>query len=324
VSNHFTGPGLQPAGGDPRLDVTDLYVFQAPGDPDRTVLIMDVNPFGLGSEFHPDGVYRINVDNDGDTETDVAFSVAFAAAGEGQVATVHLATGEQAQAREAGGEIIVANAPVSLGPEPAVVESGPYRFFAGVRSDPFFADFDGLLNEFRWTGNDTVGDKNVLAIVLEVPSGVLGSDPTIGAWARTGVRQDGRLIPVDRTGHPGVGNFFNPDEAKDEYNAGEPAHDRERYLDRFVEALEHGSGYSREDATAALEAEGILPDILRFDRSKPARYPNGRLLTDDVIDTRVAMLSHGQVTSDQLGPHTDLLSEFPYLGTPHPAPLEST
>ncbi|MEV0087373.1 hypothetical protein [Saccharopolyspora sp. NPDC050642] len=37
---------------DPRLDLTDLFAFSAPGD--RTVLIMDVHPFaGEGDALHP-------------------------------------------------------------------------------------------------------------------------------------------------------------------------------------------------------------------------------------------------------------------------------
>jgi hypothetical protein len=32
------------------------------------------------------------------------------------------------------------------------------------------------------------------------------------------------------------------------------------------------------------------------------------------------MISNNSVPSDGLGPHDDLLEEFPYLGTPHPNP----
>ena len=35
---------------------------------------MDSNPFTQGSGFHPDAVYRFNIDNDGDSPADVAFS----------------------------------------------------------------------------------------------------------------------------------------------------------------------------------------------------------------------------------------------------------
>src|SRR5215469_11931572 len=42
---------------------------------------------------------------------------------------------------------------------------------------------------------------------------------------------------------------------------------------------------------AAIDKEGTLPDVLSFDPSKPAKYPNGRVFTDDVIDYRLAFLT---------------------------------
>jgi hypothetical protein len=36
-----------------------------------------------------------------------------------------------------------------------------------------------------------------------------------------------------------------------------------------------------------------------------------------VLDARLAMVTNGKVAGDQIGPHTDLLADFPYLGHPH-------
>jgi hypothetical protein len=44
---------------------------------------------------------------------------------------------------------------------------------------------------------------------------------------------------------------------------------------------------------------------------------NGRTLTDDAADAFLAVLTNGKVTGDKVGPHIDLLAEFPYLGPPH-------
>ena len=44
MSNHFSAANLKHPGDDTRLDLTDLFVFSAPGNPGRTVLIMDSNP----------------------------------------------------------------------------------------------------------------------------------------------------------------------------------------------------------------------------------------------------------------------------------------
>ena len=79
--------------------------------------------------------------------------------------------------------------------------------------------------------------------------------------------------------------------------------------------LEHAGGYSPQDAKRV--AEMLLPDVLPYDPRHDAAYPqNGRALTDDVADQFVALFTNGKVTDDKVGPHTDLLTAFPYLGPP--------
>jgi hypothetical protein len=115
MSNHFSAANLQHLGGDPRLDLTDLFVFTEPDNPDRTVLIMDANPFMKGSEFHPEAVYRINIDNDLDAVADVAFSFTFSEPDHGrQTATAYYATGPDARTREPRGQILIEGTPVSF------------------------------------------------------------------------------------------------------------------------------------------------------------------------------------------------------------------
>jgi hypothetical protein len=63
----------------------------------------------------------------------------------------------------------------------------------------------------------------------------------------------------------------------------------------------------------------VLPDILHYDRTKPAAYPNGRVLTDDVYSLRFAWLTNGKVPPSGLKPHDDLQAQFPYLGPPNPS-----
>ena len=76
-------------------------------------------------------------------------------------------------------------------------------------------------------------------------------------------------------------------------------------------------GYTRDEAIAAIDADGTLPDVLTFDPSRPAKYPNGRAPADDVIGHRTAFLTTGQGPPSGLSPQTDILPEFPYLGAPH-------
>jgi hypothetical protein len=73
MSNHFTGLSLGPPLGDQRLDLCDLYAFQSPTDPTRTAIILNANP--NADALHPDAIYRLNIDNDGDLLTDVALSL---------------------------------------------------------------------------------------------------------------------------------------------------------------------------------------------------------------------------------------------------------
>ena len=71
-------------------------------------------------------------------------------------------------------------------------------------------------------------------------------------------------------------------------------------------------------AEAARVAGTLLPDVLSYDTARPASFPdNGRTLTDDGFDLFMRVLTNGKVTGDNVGPHGDLLLEFPYVGPPH-------
>lgn len=333
MSNHFTGLSLGPPLGDQRLDLCDLYAFQSPADPTRTVLILNANP--QADFLHPDAIYRIGIDNDGDLRNDIAFSFVFSEPEDGrQTVDVYLARGDEARAEQAVGSKIFDAVEVSFGKTPKVYSSGSFRFFAGARSDAFFVDFDGVKNLFDtsggrnftaltltaespWTGVDSNTAANVCSMVLDMPTSALGAEPDIRIWGRCSVRRDGELLHVDRAGHPSVSSFFNTDDTKEEYNASEPVHDRERWIGMFIHLLGHTGGYSQEEAIAAIDQEAILPDMLTYDPSKPAKYPNGRTFTDDVIDYRLAFLTKGDCPPSGLSPHSDTTDEFPYLGTPH-------
>src|SRR5206468_10362121 len=184
---------------------------------------------------------------------------------------------------EAVGEQIFSAVPVSfVGDEPHIATSDDFTLFAGARSDAFFFDFDGIKNLFDtsgtrnftdltlpgespWTGVDSNTRANVFSIAIEMPTSFLGADPDIRIWGRCSVRRDGELLHVDRAGHPSVSSFFNRDETKEEYNGSEPVHDRKRWLDPFVQYMGHIGNYTPDEAIAAIDAEGLLPDVLTFD-----------------------------------------------------------
>jgi hypothetical protein len=324
MSNHFSAANLKHPGDDARLDLTDLFVFAAPDNPDRTVLIMNANPFTKGDGFHPDAVYRFNIDNDGDALADVAFSFTFSQPQDGrQTATAYYATGSHAQTREPRGDVLIEATPVGVDATATPVQAGPCRLFVGRRSDPFFADADGVLHwlidgatgSFQWTGTDTFADANICSIAVEAPNHLLGPGSTIGAWITTSLRQNGTLVPMDREGNPSFNPILNPDAIKDQFNATDPVDDLQHYLQPLSQTLQQ-HGYPPEEATAA--ARTLLPDILHYDRTRPAHYPNGRVMTDDVFSARMIFMVHGQATPQPIKPHDDLTATFPFLGTPHP------
>jgi hypothetical protein len=333
MSNHFTGLNLGPPLGDQRLDLCDLYAFLSPADPSRTVLILNANP--NADALHPDAIYRLAIDNDGDLLNDIAFSYVFSVPENGrQTVDVFMATGEDARSPEALGTRLFDTVEVLFGKTPNIARAGEYTFFAGARSDAFFFDFEGIKNLFDtsggrnftaphlggtspWTGHDDNTVANVFSTVIELPTAEVGGNPHVRIWGRCSLRQDGGLNHVDRAGHPSVSSFFNTDDTKLEYNASEPVNDRARWTDQFVHLMGHTGNYTRDEAIAAIDEEGTLPDMLTFDPSKPAKYPNGRVFTDDVINYRLAFLTKGECPPTGLSPHTDTLDVFPYLGTPH-------
>jgi hypothetical protein len=317
MADHLDAPGLKSPNMDAKIDITDIYAFQKPGDPSKTILVTNVNPLAptLADSFEHEAVYDLQIDTNGDAVADIAFRYRFSPFQNGtQSATVHYATGGDAAGMNGGGQVILTNAPCSFGREAKITTAGPYTFFAGLRSDPFFFDLVGFLHGFAFTGDDFFLDKNVFGIVLEAPNSALGSNPMIGVWFRVLKQVNDQLVQVDRMGRPAINTVFNHGDAKNTFNAIEPTQDRELFEASFISTLE---AFTHPPAEARAIAEILLPDILTYDYSSAAGFLNGRKLTDDVIDIELALVSNGQVTTDKVGPHTDYLSEFPYLGNPH-------
>jgi hypothetical protein len=234
-------------------------------------------------------------------------------------ATVRRAEGSDAAGMGDSGEIIIQEAPVSTGRAARVAAAGAYRFFAGWRSDPFFFDVAGALNNFQFTGEDGFADKDVCSIALELPNSALGSGMSVNLWQRTLVQADGAgsgWVQADRGARPHQTPFLAGADL-DGYLSAEPAHD-ERFVPLFAHALEHTGGYTPEEARRV--ARTLLPDVLRYDPTRPAAYPaNGRTLTDHVPDVFFPLFTNGKATGHNAAPHTDLLDEFPYVGPPHNA-----
>jgi len=321
MSHHASGPNFGFPRGDARLDMTDLYAFLKLGDPGKSIVILNVHPsFALASPepttsepFKPGALYEFKIDTNGDAVADICYSAQFASSENGkQTATVRRNQGARAVGVCGDGEVIIERAPVSIEREALVTKAGDYHFFFGWRSDPFFFDVNGNFNHMQFTGDDFFKDKNVCSIVLELPNSALGGNE-VGIWARTVDKTGESWIQADRGGRP-MHAVFLPGEEREAYLSGEPADD-DRFIGVFAHELEHSGGYTPEDAKAV--ARKLLPDILSYNPREPVRYPhNGRTLTDDVVDHFFSIYKNATIT-DKVGPHDDLLGEFPYLGPPH-------
>jgi len=335
MADHLDSPGpivitvgddtaaVGPPMGDPKTDITDVYAFLKPGDASKSILVLDVNPLAplLANSFDSSAIYEINIDTNGDAVADRSFRIRFSEVNGGsQTATVHLATGALAAQLNDGGPVVIAGAPASFGREPIITQRGAHKFFAGIRSDPFFFDLLGFIDDFNFTHGDFFVDKNVFGIVLEVPNSALGATPkSTSLWGRTLLSQNGSLVRVDRMARAAINTVFNHGQDKNIFNSIDPNQDVTATTSEgptFVQSF--ASTLTALGGNPAL-ATVLLPDVLNYDFSKSTSYAalNGRGLQDDVIDISLSLVTGGGLTTDNVGPHTDYLSEFPYLGTPH-------
>jgi hypothetical protein len=287
MAHHYSGPDFGFPGGDARLDFTDLYAFPKPGDPRKSILIMNVHPSAVVNPlgptttepFAPEGLYEFKIDTDADAVADIAYRVRFSSfEGAGQTATLRRVVGAEAAGMDDSGQIIVVGAPVSMGPEPRVTEVGDYRFFAGWRSAPFFFDVRGAMNGLQFTGDDFFADKDVCSIVLEVSNSVLGPK-RLGLWARTLDGAGGKWVQAHRGALPAQAVLLVGTE-RDAYLAGVPADDG-RFVAGFAHALEHAGGYAPADASQV--AGTLLPDILSSQPTRPACFPSMNIFGPETI-----------------------------------------
>jgi hypothetical protein len=326
--------GLDFAAIDARVDITDHYAFQKPGEPTRSILIMNVNPLAPthANEFRHGAVYETLIDTDHDARPNIAFRYRFSQKEHDRqraVATrveLHRELEDGHLEGERQEHVLVQDAPVSFGVEPTITR-GNYdvRFFAGLRSDPFFFDLLGFSNRLDFTGSDFFADKNVFSIALDIPNDLLGRTPQVGIWTRTLVPmmlQSDHLTQVDQVGRPAITTLFALGHDRNLFATTYPAAQSTTitsmgltFVEVFHAELQRMGGYSAKQALRI--AETLVPDVLEFDYSNSDGFWNGRRLHDDVMDVLLQLVTNGKISSDGVGPHLDYLPEFPYIGEPH-------
>jgi Domain of unknown function (DUF4331) len=346
-ADHLDGPLAEADG---RMDITDVYAFQSPANSHNTVLIMNVDPAAgvlSPTSFRSTAAYEIRVIRHGqgdqlsttdDAESNtLVYRVTFSAPNASGKQRLTLRCAPRGQCLDK--KDLATDAPTvdqAKDPSDNVADNpqdgasvilaqgwtgsnisvrGGGRIRAGLFDDPFFFDLAAFRNNLQFcpggVGTDFFLGLNVSSIVLEVPTSTLGRN--LGIWGRTTLSGN----QVDRMGRPAINTVFNNhnDPGKDLFNVGRPRNDRRDYRAQFITVLEALGN----DATRAGQlADFLLPDVLTYDTSQPAGFPNGRRLQDDVIDIELGLLTNGAVTTDCVANDSTFRSSFPYLGTANP------
>ncbi|MGW5634577.1 DUF4331 domain-containing protein [Streptomyces sp. NPDC003832] len=216
--------------------------------------------------------------------------------------------------------------------------------------------YGGNLSE---VGNDTLKGYNVNSIALQVPSHMLtesAEQPIVGIWSTTQRKNaQGQFTQVSRLGMPLVNEVVNPIKDKDKFNASAPWNDGQFLknvtnpeLPKLIEAIYKipAPAEPRNDLVdvflKGVEGLNQPPHVrpseqLRLNTSvkpaaKPKRlgvldgdnagFPNGRRLTDDVIDVSLQVVEGELVGSkNDLGDAVDKNDKkfekaFPYVALP--------
>ena len=338
MSHHFD---TKLAREDPSLNLCDFYLFDGP--PGKTVMAMTVNPdVGLSAPdtLHPEGLYAFRFDLNGDAKEEVTFKFRFGEPRHGdggehthiQSFVVRKATGDDALRGDAGETLVE-------GETGSVATDSDIRAYVGIAPDVFAANagFRPFMTAFysdrRYDGDAFLNQpnpfarRNVTAIVLEVPSELIGKGK-INAWATISLFGHAPEVQVSRWGLPMVTHLFLSDEeAKEQFNASVPSEDLERFGKSIADVAEKMTTYAGSAADPGeygkLIAARLCPDTLPYDLGTPAAFElacfNGRPLGDDVLDVMLTLAANTLI-ADGLAPDGGRIrKDFPYYGAPYTA-----
>jgi hypothetical protein len=177
-------------------DITDVYVFRAQ-NPDNMVFVANtqglLSPAATGDAgFDENTMIEFNIDNNGDNVEDLVIQC-IAKNGKMKVygPAMPKVTGTISYLNI--NKLSVQTDITKYGQDAlsATGDNG-VKAFAGPRDDPFFFDLvrfrqviAGTASSFNNPGNDTFAGTNVMAIVVEIPRSLLGSNGTINVWAES-------------------------------------------------------------------------------------------------------------------------------------------
>ena len=338
MSHHFD---TKLAREDPSLNLCDFYLFDGPAG--KTVMAMTVNPdVGLSSPdtLHPEGLYAFRFDLNGDAREEVTFRFRFGEPRHGngsehthiQPFVVRKATGDDALRGDAGERLVE-------GETGSATTDSDLRAYAGTAPDVFAANagFGTFMAAFykdqRYDGNaflhqqNPFARRNVTAIVLEVPSELIGKGK-INAWATISLFGHAPEVQVSRWGLPMVTHLFLGDpEAKEQFNASVPSEDTERFAKSIADVAEKMATYAGSAANPAEYgkqlAGRLCPDTLPYVLGTPAAFEvgsfNGRALGDDAMDVMLTLAANTPMVDGLVPDRGRIRRDFPYYGAPYTA-----
>jgi hypothetical protein len=339
MSHHFDTPTTRE---DPRINLCDFYLF--PGAPGSTVMAMTVNPdagISAPDTFRDEALYAFRFDLNGDGREDVTFKVRFDAPGHAAGDEhVHVQHFEVRRAVGADARKGAEGAVLATGETGSVVRTKDISVFAGLAPDLFAGDAEALRafltalakeNRFAaeaWQSRKNFfANRNVTAIVLEVPSQLIGQGRVHG-WATASLYGHAPEVQVSRWGLPLITNLFIPeDEVRETYNRIGPAEDVAKigpHLAAFAERVStlagstaHASEYGKQ------VAQRLCPIMLPYDLGSEAAFDfiafNGRDLTDDVMDVMLSIASNTALADGVAPDKARVQPVFPYFGPAYTA-----
>ena len=320
MSHHLDSPSSRR---DPRLNVTDIYVFDRDG---ATVLTMIVNSSLAGAEripgFHPEGRYEVKIHLDGSATEQLTYRCSFAPADASgaQRLVVDRLTGADANDDSATGTRI------AEGRTGETIDGSGVRAWAGAAADPFYLDLrhlehilEGLQNQQPidhgdWTPDQAASSftgSEICAIVLEIPhdDAELRPGRRIAVWGAAKLATDaGGWRQTNRAGIPMVWPLFRTlggDDDSPEYEQHTTAHpaddlanDGERVA-AFVAAAARHTGLSDPEAYGRTVAARLLPDVLPYQVGTSAGFTfagvNGRALADNAPEVIYGLVTNSAV-----------------------------
>lgn len=166
----------------PGTDISDVFIFPSPTNPDNVVLAVCVSPLigpGAARYFDPSVLYQFKIDNTGDNVEDLVIQAKFEGDGPSQQVVI---SGPVAP-RTTGTSSTFHDSYIATGTYgTAFSPTAGMTVFAGKREDPFFFDLERFFT--------ILPDRKTPLDPAALPAGQDPNAPQATTWRAPGVAQD--------------------------------------------------------------------------------------------------------------------------------------